>query len=375
VMLTHNTAAVYFPVALNLALVLIFFNAKSQRSKDAEEKSAESAFTSSGFIRCWLIFQGVALLLWSPWAWPFVVQSVGVDRQFWLWPPTAQMVWDTFRNFNFAFLPDDFPFQSGWMALYAGLALLGIWRLRRTSGLWLLGSLLIVPIAIALLVSLRRPIFYDRTLIWLTLPYYALIAAGIRAMGEGLGKKKTETQISQIEKISQKKSAVQNLRNLRLLRNLRSDAGVLIQTGLLAVILVLSGVSLTGYYFWFEKEGWEEAAAYVAENAQPDDLIVFNASWVQIPFEYYYRHYDLDTELRGLPVDLFDRGVLEPLMETSDIPHLHALVNARPRVWLVYSHDWYTDAGKIIPREIGRSLRETSRKRFTGLQVIRYEAR
>ena len=134
-------------------------------------------------------------------------------------------------------------------------------------------------------------------------------------------------------------------------------------------------MSLTGYYFWFEKEGWEEAAAYVAENAQPDDLIVFNASWVQIPFEYYYRHYDLDTELRGLPVDLFDRGVLEPLMETSDIPHLHALVNARPRVWLVYSHDWYTDAGKIIPREIGRSLRETSRKRFTGLQVIRYEAR
>ena len=74
-------------------------------------------------------------------------------------------------------------------------------------------------------------------------------------------------------------------------------------------------------------------------------------------------------------MDLFDRGVLEPLMETSDIPHLHALVNARPRVWLVYSHDWYTDAGKIIPREIGRSLRETSRKRFTGLQVIRYEAR
>ena len=113
----------------------------------------------------------------------------------------------------------------------------------------------------------------------------------------------------------------------------------------------------------------------MAENVQPDDLIVFNATWVQIPFEYYYRHYDLDTELRGLPVDLFDRGVLEPLMETSDIPHLHALVDGRLRLWLVYSHDWYTDATEIIPREIGRSLREVERRPFAGLEVIRYEAR
>jgi len=149
----------------------------------------------------------------------------------------------------------------------------------------------------------------------------------------------------------------------------------LVQIGLLAIVLLLSGLSLDGYYFWFQKEDWDKAAAYVAENVQPGDLIVFNATWVQIPFEYYYRHYDLDTELRGLPVDLFDRGVLEPLMAESDVPYLHRLVDARKRVWLVYSHDWYTDATKIIPREIGRTLRQMGRKRFTGLQVIRYEKR
>ncbi len=386
VMLTHNTATVYFPVALNLAVLLIFFNAKRQRRKEADSDETTASIPSdpleprhprsilrSGFGRRWLAFQSVALLLWSPWAWPFVVQTIGVDRQFWIWPPSVGTVWETFHNFNFAFLPGDLPLQAGWMALYTGLVLVGVWHLRRSAAaVWLFLSLLLAPLAIALLVSLRRPIFYDRTLIWLTLPYYALMAAGIRAIGEGLGKKKTETQISQIEKIAQKKSSFQNLRNLRFLR---SDAGVWIQTGLLALMLVLSGLSLTGYYFWFEKEGWDKAAAYVAENAQPDDLIVFNATWVQIPFEYYYRHYELDTELRGLPVDLFDRGVLEPLMAESDIPYLHELVDERPRLWLVYSHDWYTDSRQIIPQEIGRSLRETSRARFTGLQVIRYEAR
>ena len=94
------------------------------------------------------------------------------------------MVLGAFHNFDFAFLPAAWPFQAVWMALYFGLAILGILRLRRSLALWLLVSLLVVPIAVALLVSLRRPIFYDRTLIWITLPYYALMAAGIRTFGE-----------------------------------------------------------------------------------------------------------------------------------------------------------------------------------------------
>jgi hypothetical protein len=319
-----------------------------------------------------LTFQGVAVLLWSPWAWPFVVQSIGVDRQFWLRPPTAEIVWDAFRNFNFSFLPGDLPFQTEWMVLYTVLAFLGVWRLRRRPALWILLSLLVVPLVIALLVSLRRPLFYERTLIWLTLPYYALIAAGIRTIGEGMGKRREGTQIAQI---AQKKMGFVNLRNLRFLRNLRSNASTLAQVGVLAIVLFLSLLSLNGYYFWFEKEGWDKAAAYVAANVQPGDLIVFNATWVQIPFDYYYRHYGLETEMHGLPVDLFDRGVLEPLMTEGDVVYLHQLVDSRPHLWLVYSHDSYTDPSKIIPRELARSMRETGRQSFSGLQVIHYETR
>jgi len=212
VMLTHNTAAVYFPAALNLAVGLIVFNAKRRRGRDAEDgcvantpdrradlghgshepsvpahlsgvglDKASAVVVPATFLHRWLVYQGVALLLWLPWAWPFVVQCLGVDRQFWIWPPTVGMVAGMFYNFNFAFLPGGLAFQAVGMALYAALFLLGIWHLRRTSAVVLLLSLLFAPVAIALLVSLRRPIFYDRTLIWLTLPYYALMAVGIRA--------------------------------------------------------------------------------------------------------------------------------------------------------------------------------------------------
>ena len=366
VMLTHNTAAVYFPLALNLAVAVIFFNAKAQRRKGKDATQSPIPWLR------WLTFQGVVVLLWSPWAWSFVVQSIGVDRQFWLLPPTAEIVWDTFRNFNFSFLPGDLPFQTGWMVLYTVLAFLGVWRLRHRPALWILLSLLVVPLVIALLVSLRRPLFYERTLIWLTLPYYALIAAGIRTIGEGMGKRREGTQIAQI---AQKKMGFVNLRNLRFLRNLRSNASTLAQVGVLAIVLFLSLLSLNGYYFWFEKEGWDKAAAYVAANVQPDDLIIFNATWVQIPFDYYYRHYGLETERHGLPVDLFDRGVLEPLMTEGDVAYLRQLVADRPHLWLVYSHDSYTDPSKIIPRELARTLSETGRQHFSGLQVIRYQAR
>ena len=46
----------------------------------------------------------------------------------------------------------------------------------------LLLSLVLTPFLGELLVSLRRPIFYDRTLIWTTLPYYMLMAVGIRGL-------------------------------------------------------------------------------------------------------------------------------------------------------------------------------------------------
>lgn len=347
VMLTHNTAAVYFPLALNLAVGMIHFDAEAQRrrGKDAAPSPLPNPQSPIPWSN-WLIFQGVALLIWSPWAWPFVVQALGVDRQFWMQPPTGEILWETLRSFHFAFLPDLPPLALGGMILYGGLALFGVWRMRRRPAGWVLLALLVVPLTVALLVSLRRPIFAENTLIWVTLPYYALMAAGICAVGDA-----------------------------RVYPRLSAARMQSIQAGLLVLVLFLSGLSLINYYFWFQKEGWDEAAAYVAEHAQPDDLIIFNATWVQIPFDYYYRHYELETERQGLPVDLFDRGVLEPQMAESDVPYLRQLVDDRQRVWLVYSHDWYTDPEKIIPRELARSLGEGERREFNGLEVRLYQTR
>jgi uncharacterized membrane protein len=343
VMLTHNTATLLFPLALNLPVLGALYFARRRN-----QPSSFPALNSKGFLRWWLISQLLAIVLWLPWAIPFLVQAQVVDREFWLWPPTVQMVYEAFHNFNFVFLPSWFPGLPAWDILYWLLALLGVLSMRRTPArMLLLLSLFLTPIIGELLVSLRRPLFYDRTLIWTTLPYYMLVAIGIRSLGRLA---------------------------LRTFRRRAYLPAVATQAICMMIIAVLSSFSLWSYYVYFEKEEWAKAADYIAQHVGRDELVLFNASWVQIPFEYYFRHYSTGADLRGLPVDLFQRGVLEPKMTEADVPYLNELLTGHDRVWLVYSHDWYTDPHQIIPRQLDARMRLVDHQEFVGLQVMEFQA-
>ncbi len=334
-LLTHN-AAVFLPVATNILVLGLFlvrvsgYKVPGFRLGDCETSNLKP---ETRFLRNWLLAQAGVFLLWSPWLPAFVVQSVGVYREFWLPAPT----WGTVVGAVGAFVSDFLPLPPvGAYAvgmLYAGLALLGLIHLRRRPVC--IAFLLVIfttPFVGEWLVSLRRPIFYDRTLIWASLPLYLLLAAGVL--------------------------------------QLRRWPYVL---AVILMILTFNGLSLCEYYVHFEKEQWDDAAAFVAERVEPNDLILFNATWTQIPFDYYFRRmYNRPVAEHGVPVDLFDRGVLEPKMTVDDLPHLRALVQGHERVWLVYSHDWYTDPQGLIPPALEEELDLLDRWDFYGLQVWLY---
>ncbi len=340
VMLTHNTAAVFFPLALNLAIggAVVWQYGRGG-------VSSLTALNQPGFEWHWLRTQLLAFSGWLPWSIPFLIQSVGVDREFWIGWPDGTMIYETFHNFHLAHQPyRPIPWLVG-DSLYWGVGMVGLWSVRRRGALLvLLLSLFLTPVLGELLVSLRRPIFSDRTLIWVTLPYFLLVAAGVVHLGRWAQR-----------------------RGLRWM-------GRVLPVLLLLGLVTLSGQALSNYYRHFEKEGWAEAAAYVADQAAAGDLLLFNASWVQLPFDYYFRHAAQPVAMHGLPVDLFDRGILEPKMTPADLPHLQHLLTNRPRVWLIYSHNWYTDPQGIIPRELRQRLRLVDQQQFTGLEVMRFEA-
>jgi mannosyltransferase len=221
--------------------------------------------------------------------------------------------------------------------LYVLVLGLGMVHFRKKFSHFLfLATLIAVPFLGELIVSIRRPIFFDRTLIWTTIPLYLILAAGI-------------TQLK--------------FRPLIVLA--------------LGVFGTLNMFSVGDYYRFFQKEDWDAPAGYVGYYAEKDDLILFNSNFVEIPFNYYFRVYEdkwrLQVDKQGFPLDLLDSGMLEPAMTANDVPRLISLIREYNRVWLVYSHESYTDPNGLIPETLASQKKLTRKLDFYGGQVQLYE--
>jgi 4-amino-4-deoxy-L-arabinose transferase-like glycosyltransferase len=321
--LSHNTAT-FFPLAINLFV----FGLLTVRWRWPGHKGRFEPPS----LKNWILAQIGVFLLWSPWLVAFVIQSVGVYGEFWIPEPTFRTVLETLKTFLSAFLPHRLDWAEVIWAAYGLVAMLGLVHFRRQPArLALLILLFLTPFVGEWLVSLRRPIFYDRTLIWASIPLYLLLAAGI-------------TQ-------------------------LRYRPYILVTVVIFATV---NSLSLREYYTNFEKEQWDDAAAYVAKHVEQEDLILFNATWVQIPFDYYFRNFNRRVAEHGVPVDLFDRGILEPKMAQADVPRMHDLIRGRKRVWLIYSHNWYTDPDSIVSSNLRKELSLLDQRDFYGLEVRLY---
>jgi mannosyltransferase len=356
-MLTHSTALL-LPVAMNLFVLGLIWRRRNAppapsrtpvrspgQGQSWEERpgawqrqawgSPRPAELEPPKLRSWLVAQAGVLLLWGViWLPVFIGQASGVYREFWMPAPTWRTVMDALGNFLSAHLPrQQMPWLDAIWVVYGVLLAFAIVALRRRPAvLALLLTLFLTPLIGELLVSLRRPVFYDRTLIWATIPLYVLLGAGIAT-----------------------------LRRWPYL------------LAALAILIAANGVSLREYYANFSKEGWKEAAAYVGQEAREGDLVLFNASWVQIPFDFYFRAAGKPVAEHGLPADLFDRGVLEPRMTPEDLPLLRELIRGRERVWLVYSHDWYTDPQRLIPAALEQVLTPAETRSYGGVEIRLYE--
>jgi hypothetical protein len=328
-LLSHNTA-VFFSLATNIfVLGLMLF----QRIKQSGPLPAFQAPS----IGNWVKAQIGIFLLWSPWLFAFIKQASRVYQEFWIPKPSWDAVTQTLR----ALLNPSAPGQASQVMTWILCAVLcfGLVYYRKKLSIFLfLAALFAIPFLGELIVSIRRPIFLDRTLIWITIPLFLVLAAGIAQL------------------------------RFRLL--------MIVVLGILGTNSLFS----TGdYYRFVQKEDWSTAAGYVANFAQKDDLVLFNSNFVEIPFDYYFKTYEkqyfIQVEKYGVPEDLFDSGILEPKMTDSDIPKLISLLSGHNRVWLVYSHDSYTDPRGLIPQTLASKMKLIRKRDFYGGQVQLYENR
>jgi hypothetical protein len=328
-MLSHNTA-VLFPLATNIFVLGLMLFQRITKS------GSLPAFQAPSFWN-WVKAQIGILLLWSPWLFAFIQQASRVYQRFWIPKPS----WDTVIRVLESFLNPSMSYLQGsqvmvmW-TLYALVLCLGLLHYRKKISQFLfLAALFAVPFLGELIVSIRRPIFWGRTLIWITIPLFLVLAAGVAQL---------------------------RFRFLII--------------GVVGILGTINLFSAGDYYRFFQKEDWYTAAGYVANFAEEDDLVLFNSNFVEIPFDYYFKTYEnlyhIQVEKYGVPEDLFDSGILEPKMTDSDIPKLISLLRGHNRVWLVYSHDSYTDPRGLIPQTLASKMKLIRKRDFYGGQVQLY---
>ena len=241
-LLSHNTA-VFFTLATNIFVLSLMLYQRKKKS------GSPPAFQAPSFGN-WIMAQIGIFILWSPWIFAFIQQTSRVYQDFWIPKPT----WDTITQTLRALLNPSAPGQISQVMTWIMCVVLcfGVVYYRKKLSIFLfLAALFAIPFLGELIVSIRRPIFFDRTLIWITIPLFLLLAAGIVRL------------------------------RFRLL--------MIVVLGILATNYLFS----TGdYYRWVHKEDWSTAAGYVANFAENDDLVLFNSNFVVIPFDYYFKPYE-----------------------------------------------------------------------------------
>ena len=171
---------------------------------------------------------------------------------------------------------------------------------------WCLLCYWAVPVALALILSLRHNVFYSRYFSFLAPPFALLVAAGIDAV---------------VGFVPRWGPALPHTRSA-------------VVAGAVAVIVLVNAPVLNGYRWHRAGDyNWRGAAAVVSRAAGPNDYLVFTPGFGRIPFEYYYKghlgRYDVT------PTEVYESVRMQTPTTKLDRAWVRSIAEAHPRIWIV----------------------------------------
>ena len=188
--------------------------------------------------------------------------------------------------------------------------------------LWLY---LLIPVFVVFFISLGMPIFTDRYLIAVAIPFYLLLACGLDA--------------------------------------LRSRSHLVFGV-CLAAILFIGGQSLWIQAHTTIKADFRSAAAYFEQHASPDDLLIVQMPYVHYNFEYYYRqpYHQADG--------LYTNRGMTPEEAAGQMVSLTAGHNT---IWLLKSEAEMWDKRDLVQQWLNANKKMADEAYFERVALYRYE--
>lgn len=284
--------------------------------------------------RRWLTAQAVTLMTFLPWV-PILLRQVTTGGGGWversLGRPSPYSLLDTWLSFSVG--PDSqvYPlvlrrFAYGLFAICAAAALYRLWRVdrsvdrtwRRQEGLLFCVLYSGLSVLAVWLLSQVKPMYSTRYLLIFLPGYCMLIAAGLGQL-PGRGARQVAT--------------------------------------LVLVLTLLVG----NWHAWRVEQNadWRGVASYVANKAEPGDVVLFSPRWNVKPFEYYSRG-SVDNNM-DLPIPV----TLEAANRVvSDIAERHK------RVWLVWQEGHYSDVNGLAKQVLDSQYSAIDGAWFRGVDQL-----
>jgi len=217
-------------------------------------------------------------------------------------------------------LPDFTLWLAGLLILIGVFLSDAAWRDKAALLAWLL----LPPLALYL-VSLNRPIFTDRYLIWIGPAFYLFVALGVIALWR-----------------------------------LWKPLGI-------AAMAAMIAIATTGAYLQAAepiKSDFRGAVQYFGAHRAPDDLVIFQIPHVRYTFEYYYHKPYTWVEGPFTNYGMSDAQVDE---------QMRPIVAGRKTVWLVASEMEMWDSKLQVWKWLEAHGRRTEEKVFAQVTLYRYE--
>jgi mannosyltransferase len=263
----------------------------------------------------WFVVQFAIAISAVPLIWLALPRTSSSTGQSWLAKPTlagmirTTILWGTGDP---SYGPSSFTFARLASLLVivgvVGLGALAAWRLWQARGdghqdlvkAGFVAAAAFVPWVLALAISLFRPIFDDKYLLF-AVPFWLILFAW----------------------------SVTRIRP------------ALLGNGLLAALLLLTALSLGIYYTSPAGEQWREAMAYLDHERQPQDYVVVAPGYYVLPAAFYLVGVIAPYENQprgGAAVAVFDPTQLttpKPVPNTYDVPGAEKALGSAQRIWLV----------------------------------------
>lgn len=283
-------------------------------------------------LKKWFLLQAILIFLFIPWIGISINQHIKIQSGHWLPLPSIISIIGSFLEYagsmplllffiillSFAI----FSYEKVKVSLEEKSVPKSIKTYRgnihfsKDSRIYLLLMWLLTPIIGPFIISkVSAPIYWTRYTIGASLAFYLLAAKGIKSINYRYAK-----------------------------------------VAIAAAIITFSLVNAYGYYVQINKEQWREVTSFVDINAKPKDLVLFNAGWIQIAFDYYSKR----TNIIKKP---FPKETM--FVNKKNIKELEPVIKGYNRIWLILNRSG--DYNKLIKKTLCESYNLLYHRNYTSL--------